>query len=130
MDEKFKITRSLIYKYEKSPHWIWYDHFGDSSKKVELPALTQKLIEGGVIHEKEYIKDLEISSVDETLAEEEAKQKTHELMQEGVKLVYQGLTSYEENGVLYTGRLDLLEKQDGHSSFGNSSIKSPPMTVA
>ncbi len=118
MSEMLKVTPSLIYKYAKSPHWVWYDLFGDQAKKTELSEFTKKLIEGGVIHEKEYIENLDISHVNEKLTEEEAELQTLKLMQEGAKLIYQGVISYEERGVLYRGKPDLLEKQNGHSKFG------------
>lgn len=119
MDSIIKVSPSLFFKYKKSPHWIWYDFFGDQSRKTELPELTKKLIEGGVIHEKEYIRGLGVSRVDEKLTEEEAEQETLKLMQKGVKFIYQGVISYRKDNVLYIGRPDLLEKCNGHSRLGD-----------
>jgi hypothetical protein len=40
-----EIRPSLFYKHAKSPHWVWYDLFGDQSLRSEMPELTQRLIE-------------------------------------------------------------------------------------
>jgi hypothetical protein len=44
MEKEIEISPSLFYKYDKSPHWIWYDIHGDKSKKSELPELVKQLI--------------------------------------------------------------------------------------
>src|SRR3989338_10548808 len=41
------------------------------------------------------------------------------LMQEGTYLIYQGVIQFEQNGVLYQGRPDLLKKVSGKSKFGD-----------
>jgi hypothetical protein len=69
MDGLLEISPSLFFKHAKSPHWIWYDLHGDQSLKAELPELTQKLIEGGMLHEEDCVKDLEKLTVDEKMSE-------------------------------------------------------------
>ncbi len=113
-----EISPSLFYKYAKSPHWIWYDLFGDKSKKAEMPELTKRLIEDGVLHEEEYVKDLPKVTVDTKLSEDEAEKLTLKYMKTGEELIYQGVISYSDNGVKYKGRPDFLKKCDGSSNFG------------
>ena len=117
--EKIVFTPSLFFKHATCPHWIWHDKFGDPSKKGEVPALTEKLIEQGVFHEEEYVKNLKFKRVHE-IAPEDAFAHTFQLMKDGAHLIYQGEIQYEANGVLYRGRPDLLEKHtDCSSDLGN-----------
>lgn len=111
-------TPSLFYKFSTCPHWIWHDLFGNPSNKIEVPALAQKLIEQGVLHEEEYIKGLSFVSVT-SKSPDDAFVATRALMQSGADLIYQGEIQYEAGGVLYHGRPDLLEKRHGHSEFGD-----------
>ena len=93
MDVKLEISPSLFFKYAKSPHWIWYDLHGDQSMKAELPELTQKLIEGGMLHEEDCVKDLEKITIDEKLSEQNAEKQTLDYMKTGAELIYQGVIS-------------------------------------
>ncbi|AMQ26619.1 TPA: hypothetical protein JBF46_00695 [Legionella pneumophila] len=114
-----EISPSLFFKYAKSPHWIWYDLHGDQSLKAELPELTQKLIEGGMLHEEECVKDLEKITVDEKLSEQGAEEQTLEYMKTGAELIYQGVISYVEGNIKFKGRPDFLKKCEGISNFGD-----------
>jgi predicted RecB family nuclease len=114
----FSFTPSLFYKFSTCPHWIWHDLFGNPINKIEVPALAQKLIEQGVLHEEEYIKNLTFVSVT-SKSPDEAFAATRALMQSGADLIYQGEIQYEADGVLYHGRPDLLEKRHGHSASGD-----------
>lgn len=117
--KKIIFTPSLFFKYATCPHWIWHDLFSDPSKKGEVPALTEKLIEQGVLHEQDYVKDLKFIKVEE-IDPVQAFAHTVKLMKSGVDLIYQGEIQCEVDGVLYRGRPDLLEKRIGTSSnFGN-----------
>ena len=100
------------------PHWIWHDLFSNPSEKGELPELTLKLFEHGVLHEEEYTKGLEFIEVKEIDAKKAFK-KTIELMRTGVPLIYQGELQYSSDEIQYRGRPDLLKKYDGKSSFGD-----------
>ncbi|HIG0328391.1 TPA: hypothetical protein ACX87D_002287, partial [Legionella pneumophila] len=119
MDGLLEISPSLFFKHAKSPHWIWYDLHGDQSLKSELPELTQKLIEGGMLHEEDCVKDLEKIMVDETISEQNAEKQTLEYMREGAELIYQGVISYVEGNIKFKGRPDFLKKCAGSSSFGD-----------
>ncbi|HBD7428751.1 TPA: TM0106 family RecB-like putative nuclease [Legionella pneumophila] len=119
MEGKLEISPSLFFKYAKSPHWIWYDLHGDQSKKAELPELTQKLIEGGMLHEEDCVKDLEKRTVNEKFSEQDAEKQTLDLMKTGAELIYQGVISYVEGDIKFKGRPDFLKKCEGASSLGD-----------
>lgn len=111
------LTPTHFFQYETHPLWIWYDLFGDQSKKEEISEFALKLMDEGVIHEKTYINGLDYMEVKAEKAEE-AFCETIDLMRRGVPLIYQGCIQIER-GVLYRGRPDLLEKREGMSYFGN-----------
>jgi len=111
------ITPSHFYQYATCPHWIWYDHFGDPSKKGDVPELAQKLLEQGVMHEEKYVAGIEMVEVS-TKDPAKAFAKTVELMRSGVATIYQGAIEVEIDGVLWRGRPDLLERRTGRSNLG------------
>lgn len=119
MSQIFEISPSLFYQYERSPHWIWYDIHGDQAQKIQLSEFTLRLIEGGVLHEEEVVKDMQKAMVDENLTEEDAEELTLEYMKEGRDLIYQGVISYVDGDIKFKGRPDLLRKCKGPSSFGD-----------
>lgn len=114
---KITFIPSLFFEYATCPDWIWFDRYGDQQLKGEIPELAQKLLEQGVLHEEEYIADLDVTSVDAP-AGELAYQTTVELMKQGVPYIYQGAIRMSTETVHYQGRPDLLEKRSGHSAFG------------
>ncbi len=111
-------TPTLFFKYAVCPHWVWHDIFSDPMDKGEMPELTLKLFEQGVLHEKEYIEELEYTQVEQVNLLQ-AFDNTLALMKAGEELIYQGVIQYEENGTLYQGRPDLLKKVPGKSNFGD-----------
>lgn len=114
-----EISPSLFFKHAKSPHWIWYDLFGDPSLQTEMPELTKRLLEDGVLHEEEYVHNLKKVTVDPKISEKEAEQQTLEYMRTGEEMIYQGVISYVDGDVKYKGRPDLLKKCTGISDFGD-----------
>jgi predicted RecB family nuclease len=116
---KLIFTPSLFFQYATCPHWLWHEKYSDLSLKGETPALMEKLLEQGVLHEEKYVKDLTFVEVEEKRPES-AFAHTLELMKEGVELIYQGEIQYEADGVVYRGRPDLLERRIGKTStFGD-----------
>ncbi len=109
---------SLFFQYATCPHWIWRDRFGDPKRKGDMPELAKKLLEQGVLHEEEYIKDLPLTAVDTALGEA-GYLETLRLMQAGTPLIYQGSIRSTIDGVQYKGRPDLLEKVPGYSRLGD-----------
>lgn len=115
-------TPSLFFQHATCPHWIWRDLYGDQKRKGELPELSKKLLEQGVLHEDDYIKDLHVTAVDRTLGEA-GYVKTLELMKQGVPLIYQGSIRMTKDNVQYTGRPDLLERIPVPSKLGKYSYR-------
>lgn len=111
------VTPSLFYQHATCPHWIWHDRFSDPKRKGEVPALAQKLLDQGVVHEAEYVKGLALSPVVASDVQS-AVETTRELMRQGAELIYQGAIETEVDGVVWRGRPDLLEKRKGRSHLG------------
>lgn len=111
------VTPTLFYQYATCPHWIWYDRFGDQSRKGDVPELSQKLLDQGVVHEEAYVRGLELARV-KAKKTEAAVAETLGLMRDGVEIIYQGTIEAEFDGVLWRGRPDLLEKRKGKSRLG------------
>lgn len=110
------LTAEHFYKFFQCPHWIWYDIYGDQSRKGAVPALLELINRGKTsaassalkTHKKfeelkpEAYKDLE-----------EAHRATLELMKQG-KNIYHGVLMHNE----WVGMPDLLEARPGSSRFG------------
>lgn len=116
--KNFIFTPSHFFRYATCPQWIWFDVFGDPSKKKEPSDFQIKLWEQGVLHEEDYIKELKFIEI-ETFDPKEALEQTLESMKKGDALIYQGFLEAEIDGTIYRGRPDLLEKRKGKSSLGN-----------
>ena len=114
MTKTNKITSQTFYKYFLCPHWIWFEVWGDQKAKGEISALQQKLLEQGLHHEEEYIKDR--TDVVAVTAEDtdEAFLQTLEFMKKGADLIWQGRLESEN----WVGIPDLLERRKGKSKLG------------
>ncbi|MDP2695802.1 MAG: TM0106 family RecB-like putative nuclease [bacterium] len=118
IDAKLVFSPSLFFKNATCPHWIWHDINSDENEKIDESELRTKIREQGVIHEDEYVKGLDYESVAEEDSDR-AFDHTLELMRAGAKLIYQAAIQYENDGILYRGRPDLLEKREGESNLGS-----------
>ncbi len=117
MTDTPKLTSDHFYKFFQCPHWIWYDIYGDSSKKREMAPLLETIFKGKMrdagttlqSHKKfeeikpEMYRDLE-----------EAFLATLELMKQG-KNIYHGVLMSGE----WVGIPDLLEARPGKSELGD-----------
>lgn len=112
-------TPSLFFQHATCPHWLWHDLYTDNTLKGDVPELAQKLLEQGVLHEADYIQELDVVTINDELIGRHGYEATLELMQQGVPYIYQGILNTTINSVTYTGRPDLLEKRPGSSSFGD-----------
>ena len=113
------LTGSHFYRYEKHPLWIWYDLFGDQSKKEKSSDFTRMLCDKGKEYEKKYISERNVIEVTEIDSDQGFK-KTLELMRAGVDEIYQGWIQFNiAPDVMYRGRPDLLKKVSGKSSLGD-----------
>jgi hypothetical protein len=50
-----RISPQLFYQYFTCPSWVWFDNFGDPSKKGESNEMQQKLLEQGVAFEGRFM---------------------------------------------------------------------------
>src|SRR3989344_5654960 len=105
-DKKLKLTGEHFYKFFQCPHWIWYDIYGDKTKKGEIPPLIEMIHRNGLKHDQEMIKGRKFEEVKPELFHDldEAFLATVELMKQG-KNIYHGVLM-DENWV---GIPDLLE---------------------
>lgn len=115
-NSKPKITGEMFYKFFQCPHWIWYDIYGDQSKRSEVPEIMKMIREGGLKHEKEIIKSRKFEEIQPEMYKDldEAFLATMELMKQG-KNIYHGALMYED----WVGIPDLLEARPGKSYFGD-----------
>lgn len=120
LEEKFPqiISPFLFIQHSMCPAWTWHEIYTDPNLKGELPELATKLMEQGVLYEAEYIKDLDVEEVKE-IDPKKAKEITLDLMQQGVKIIYQGMIEAKIGDDIWRGRPDLLERRPGKSKLGN-----------
>lgn len=113
-----------FYKFFQCPHWIWYDIYGDASKKRIIPPLLELIYKGKALNTKNSIgkyKKFEEIKPDLYKDIEEAFLATLELMRQG-KNIYHGVLMNDN----WVGIPDLLEArplqpdsgQAGKSNFG------------
>ncbi len=104
--EKYKLTGEHFYKFFQCPHWLWYDIYGDQSKKGATPRLLEMIYRDGLKHEQEIIKSRKFEEIDpESFKDlDEAFYATLELMKQG-KNIYHGVLMHEH----WVGIPDLLE---------------------
>jgi len=112
------ISPHLFTEYMMCPAWIYHDLYTDEKSKGELSELTLKLMEQGVLHEKEVIEDLEFTEV-KVVEPRKAVGATLKLMKEGATRIYQGTLEMAESDLIWRGRPDLLERMPGPSKLGN-----------
>lgn len=117
-----RISPSIFYKYFTCPHWVWFDYFGDKNKKGQPDELQKKLLEQGVAHEenfmREYVKEREVKTVVADMSAagwKKAVAQTRAFMVAGADVIYQGRLQSEK----FEGIPDLLVRRTGKSKWGN-----------
>src|SRR3989338_2181767 len=115
-EKKPKLTGEHFYKFFQCPHWIWYDVYGDKTKKGEIPPLIEMIHKNGLKHEREVIQSRKFEEVKPELFRDldEAFLSTLELMKQG-KNIYHGVLMDEH----WVGIPDLLEARPGKSKLGD-----------
>ncbi len=108
-----RITGETFFKYATCPSWVYWDVHGNPEEKAELSDFQKKIMEEGLLHEKEVIAEkdfveVEIGDLDEAAAH------TLELMKKG-KNIYHGVLM-DGNWV---GIPDYLEAVKGDSRLGS-----------
>ena len=119
-EKKPKLTGEHFYKFFQCPHWIWYDVYGDQSKRGEVPPLIEMIHKNGLKHEREVIQSRKFEEIRPELFRDldEAFLSTLELMKQG-KNIYHGVLMDEH----WVGIPDLLEarpvEKGMKSAFGD-----------
>jgi predicted RecB family nuclease len=109
-----RISASMFYKYDACPHWLYFDKYGDPAKKAPTTEFSDMLREGGVLHEKKIVSEMQCASPQGETTEEKFS-STLKLMRDGVQCIYHGVLVDDE----FIGVPDLLERRDGiGSAFG------------
>ena len=110
-----RVNGGMFLKYFTCPHWLWFDRFGDRSRRTETSHFHGLLLERGLLHEERSLEGLEYEPVGGG-TEDERFARTLELMAAGVERIYRGLL---KDGDM-VGEPDLLERRDGgrSSKFG------------
>ncbi|MEK7589150.1 MAG: TM0106 family RecB-like putative nuclease [Patescibacteria group bacterium] len=111
-----KLTSDHFYKFFQCPHWIWYDIYGDSTRKRQMAPLLETIFKGKMRdagsmlreHKKfEEIKPELFRDLDEAFL------ATLELMKQG-KNIYHGVLMSSK----WVGMPDLLEARPLHQIQG------------
>jgi len=109
-----RVTAQDFYDFDKCPHRVYLNRFGDASEKLPHSPFLNLLFENALSYEEEIIANLAHVAPGGTTLEERAA-STLELMRKGVERIYHGvLLRPAESGIP-----DLLEKVGGGSNFGN-----------
>ena len=104
------VTASMLYDLVFCPHRVAMDIFTDKTQRDEPNAFVELLWKRGFLHEKEVMKDVDISFTDLSMfVGDEKEQQTLEAIQRGDLLIYRG--RIQTDGLL--GEPDLLRKEDG-----------------
>ncbi len=105
-NKKYHLTGEHFYRFFQCPHWIWYDVYGDQSKKGVVPPLIEMIYQHGLRHEKEAVKSRVFEEIKPELFKDldEAFLATLELMKQG-KNIYHGVLMDQH----WVGIPDLLE---------------------
>lgn len=112
-----KLHGEHFYKFFQCPHWIWYDIYGDSSKKKTVSPLLDLIYKGKALDVKNSItKYKKFEEIKPELFKdiEEAFLGTLEMMRQG-KNIYHGVLMSEN----WVGIPDLLEAKSGKSELGD-----------
>ncbi len=115
-DKKYIITGEHFYKFIQCPHWIWYDIYGDETKRGTIPPLVEMLHKDGIKHEQNMLTSRSFEEIKPELFRDldEAFLATLELMRQG-KNIYHGVLMDEH----WVGMPDLLEARPGKSQLGD-----------
>ncbi len=104
--KSYKLSGEHFYKFIQCPHWIWYDIYGDETKKGVMPPLIEMLQKNGIKHAREVIKSRVFEEIKPELFRDldEAFLATLDLLKQG-KNVYHGVLMDKH----WVGMPDLLE---------------------
>lgn len=116
MADKPKLTAEHFYKFFQCPHWIWYDIYGNATKKKAPSPLLDLIYKGKMARAQETLRShKKFEEVRPELFKdlEEVFLATLELMKQG-KNIYHGVLMDGD----WVGIPDMLEARPGKSEFG------------
>ena len=113
-----RVTAQDFYDYDKCPHRVYLNRFGDPKEKLPQSDFLNLLFERALDHEQDVINDLPYEMPKGSTLEEQAR-STIQLMEAGVERIYHGVFLQNEA----SGIPDLLEKTNGKSRFGDYFYK-------
>ena len=111
-----KIIDEYFYKFFQCPHWLWYDIYGDATKKKKVPKIIDLIYKGKLATEGATLKQFkEFEEINPELTKdvEESFLATLELMKQG-KNIYHGTLMDKD----WVGMPDLLEARPLRSTQG------------
>jgi predicted RecB family nuclease len=110
---RIPITAQDFYDFDKCPHRVYLNRYGDPAEKLPESEFLNLLFENGTTHEWEVVKGL-IYETPAGKSLEERAASTLELMKRGTKLIYQAVLLQPSE----VGIPDLVERVPGKSKFG------------
>jgi predicted RecB family nuclease len=112
-----RVTAQDFYDYDKCPHRVYLNRFGDPKEKLPQSDFLNLLFERALDHERDVINDLPYEMPKGSTLEEQAR-STMQLMEAGVERIYHGVFLQDEA----SGIPGLLEKTNGKSRFGLTRV--------
>lgn len=118
--KQYRLTGDHFYRFFQCPHWIWYDLYGDQTRRGSIPPLMEMIYRDGLKHERSVIQSRAFEEIKpESFRDlDEAFLATVELMKQG-KNIYHGVLMDQH----WVGIPDLLEarplKPGMKSNLGN-----------
>ncbi|MFZ0885037.1 MAG: TM0106 family RecB-like putative nuclease [Candidatus Acidiferrales bacterium] len=113
-----RITAQDFYDYDKCPHRVFLNRFGDPNEKLPNSDFLNLLFEHALTHEHKVVEDLSYVTPEGTTLEDRAL-STMQLMRAGVERIYQGVLLQPDK----SGIPDLLERVPGISQLGDFFYK-------
>ncbi len=108
-----RVTAQDFFDYDKCPHRVYLNRFGDEREKLPQAAFLNLLFERALSHEEEVVGDLPYDTPAGATLEARAL-ATVDLMKRGVERIYHGVLLQDgESGIP-----DLLERVEGASTLG------------
>lgn len=109
------LTATDFYRYIQCPHWPYWERFGDKKDRRPLTEAEEQRLADRFDHEARIVERMYgASSLVASKTPAEGFQATRELMQQGVKTIYQGWLMDGD----WVGRPDILERHEGESALG------------
>ena len=112
-----KLHGDHFYKFFQCPHWIWYDIYGDVSRKKMVSPLLDLIYKGKALNVRNSLSSYKkFEEIKPELFKdiEEAFLATLDLMRQG-KNIYHGVLMNDN----WVGIADMLEARPGKSNFGD-----------